>query len=197
MTEGDAPSDAALARRAVDGDAQAFAAIVARYKAQLYRLVRRYVHDDADAYDLLQQAYVAAWLSLSRYDTSRSLRTWLQTIALNKCRDHARKIKVRQLFFGIASIDEAANLAAERPSAEDDLLRDERQRALAIAITALPRQLKEPLLLTVFGELSQADAGRQLGISVKSVETRIARARRKLGDALMQSSFNGSKQNDA
>lgn len=196
MTKGDAPSDAALARRAVDGDALAFAAIVTRYKAPLYRFIRRYVRDDADAYDLLQQAYVSAWLSLSRYDTRRSLRTWLQTIALNKCRDHARKMRVRRLLFGIGLIGEASNVADQRPSAEDELIRDERERALATAIAALPRQLKEPLLLTVFSELSQADAGRQLGISVKAIETRVARARRKLADVLDQT-FNGRNDDDA
>lgn len=184
MTEGDALSDAALASRAVDGDTQAFAAIVARYKAPLYRFIRRYVRDDADAYDLLQQTYVSAWLSLARYDARRSLRTWLQTIALNKCRDHARKIKVRRLLFGIGLVGQATNVADQSPSVEDELIRDERERALATAIAELPRQLKEPLLLTVFGELSQAEAGRQLGISVKAIETRIARARRKLADAL-------------
>lgn len=186
MTEGDAPSDAALARRAVDGDARAFAAIVARYKAPLYRFIRRYVRDDADAYDLLQQTYVSAWLSLSRYDTRRPLRTWLQTIALNKCRDHARKMKVRRLLFGIGLVGEASNVADQSPSAEDELLRDERERTLATAIAELPRQLKEPLLLTVFGDLDQAEAGRQLGISVKAIETRVARARRKLADVLEQ-----------
>lgn len=191
MTDGDAPSDAVLARRAVDGDAQAFAAIVARTKAPMYRFIRRYVRDDADAYDLLQQAYVSAWLSLSRYDTSRSLGTWLQTIALNKCRDHARKMKVRRLLSGIGLVGEASNVADQRPSAEDGLIRDERERALATAIAELPRQLKEPLLLTVFGELSQAEAGRQLGISIKAVETRIARARRKLADVLAQSPVGG------
>ena len=184
MTEGDALSDAALASRAVDGDTQAFTAIVARYKAPLYRFIRRYVRDDADAYDLMQQTYVSAWLSLSRYDARRSLRTWLQTIALNKCRDHARKIKVRRLLFGTGLVGQATNVADQSPSVEDELIRDERERALATAIAELPRQLKEPLLLTVFGELSQAEAGRQLGISVKAIETRIARARRKLADAL-------------
>lgn len=187
MTKGSALSDETLVRRAVDGDAQAFAAIITRYKAPLYRFIRRYVRDDDGAYDLLQQSYVSAWLSLPRYDTGRSLRTWLQTIALNKCRDQARRLKVRRLLSGVGLVGEASNVADQRPNAEDELLRDERERALATAIADLPRQLKEPLVLTVFGELSQADAGRQLGISVKAVETRVARARRKLADVLEQS----------
>lgn len=184
MTADDAPSDAVLTERAVHGDAQAFAAIVARYKGPLFRFIRRYVGHADDAYDLLQQTYVAAWSSLSRYDPERPLRTWLQTIALNKCRDHARKIRVSRLLFRVGLGDAAGHVADHRPSVEDDLLRDERLRALSTAIAELPRPLKEPLLLTVFGDLSQAEAGRQLGISAKAVETRVARARRALADRL-------------
>lgn len=189
--------DAVLAGRAARGDEQAFASIVARYKALLYRFIRRYVHDADDAYDLLQQTYVAAWSSLSRYDPERPLRTWLQTIALNKCRDHARKVKVRWLLFGFASGDAAADVVDQRPNAEDGLLRDERLRALSTAIADLPRQLKDPLLLTVFADLSQADAGRQLGISAKAVETRVARARRALAEQLGNASENGEDHGDA
>lgn len=196
MSVGEEPSDAVLASRATDGDAQAFASIVARYKVPLYRFIRRYVRDDDDAYDMLQQTYVSAWLSLSRYDTNRPLRTWLQTIALNKCRDHMRKMRVRRLLFGNESIDEASDVVDQRSGAEDDLLRDERQRALASAIADLPRQLKEPLLLTVFSELSQAEAGLQLGISAKAIETRVARARRRLAQVLEQSSI-GASHDDA
>ena len=173
-----------LVGRAVEGDARAFASIVSRHKAPLYRFIRRYVGNEDDAYDLLQQTYVAAWSSLSRYDPERPLRTWLHAIAINKCRDHARKLKVRRLFFGTGSSAEIVNVADPQPNAEDLLLRDERADALASAIVELPRQLKEPLLLTVFGELSHAEAGRRLSISVKAIETRVARARRRLAETL-------------
>lgn len=195
MSGGDAPSDAVLVGRAVEGDARAFAAIVSRHKAPLYRFIRRYVGNDDDAYDLLQQTYVSAWSSLSRYDPERSLRTWLHAIALNKCRDHARKLKVRRLFFGTGASAAVANVADPQPNAERLLIRDERERALAAAIVDLPRQLKEPLLLTVFGAMTQAEAGRQLGISVKAVETRMARARRRLAQAL-EHVISGSKNDE-
>lgn len=177
-------SDAILTGRAARGDERAFAALVARYKEVIYRFIRRYVGEPEDAYDLLQQTFVSAWLAIARYDTRRPLRTWLQTIALNKCRDHGRKMKIRRLFFGVRGDGEAEKVADQRLNAEEDLIRDEALRALNAAIAGLPRQLKEPLLLTVFGDLSQSEAGRQLGISAKAVETRISRARHKLAETL-------------
>jgi RNA polymerase sigma-70 factor (ECF subfamily) len=57
-------------------------------------------------------------------------------------------------------------------------------RALAKAIATLPASIKEPLLLQVFEELSQAEIGRTLGISEKAVETRIRRARLMLAERM-------------
>lgn len=184
-------SDAILTFRAARGDERAYAVIVARYKVLLYRSIRRYVGDPDDAYDLLQQTYVAAWLAMARYDIRRPLGTWLQAIALNKCRDHGRKMKIRRLLFGVGSDEDVQQFPDQRPNAEEDLLQDEQLRALNTAIAGLPRQLKEPLLLTVFGELSQSEAGRQLGISAKAVETRISRARRRLAELLDQTDDTG------
>lgn len=184
MSGGDELSDAVLVERALAGDDRAFATIVSRNKTPLYRFISRYVGNDDKAYDVLQQVFVSAWQSLARFDRGRPLRPWLNRIALNKCRDHARRMRVRRLFFGVPSILDIIEVPDLALNAEDKLLRDERQRALATAIIDLPRQLKEPLLLTVFAGLTQADAGRQLGISVKAVETRIARARRRLGENL-------------
>ncbi len=184
MSGGDELSDAVLVERALAGDDRAFATIVSRNKMPLYRFISRYVGNDDKAYDVLQQVFVSAWQSLARFDRGRPLRPWLNRIALNKCRDHARRMRVRRLFFGGPSTLDMMEVPDLALNAEDKLLRDERQRALATAIIDLPRQLKEPLLLTVFAGLTQADAGRQLGISVKAVETRIARARRRLGENL-------------
>ena len=190
-------SDAILTGRAARGDERAYAVIVARYKVVLYRSIRRNVGDPNDAYDLLQQTYVSAWLALARYDTKRPLRTWLQAIALNKCRDHGRKMKIRRLLSGVGSVEEAEHFPDQRLNAEGNLLREEQLRALNMAIAGLPRQLKEPLLLTVFGELSQAEAGQQLGISAKAVETRISRARRRLAELLDQTNETGEQHEDA
>ncbi|WP_415492074.1 RNA polymerase sigma factor, partial [Brevundimonas diminuta] len=66
-------------------------------KAGLYRFVRRYVGDADETYDLVQEAYAAAWLAIRRYDPERSFEAWLRTIAINKCRDWSRRRKIRRL----------------------------------------------------------------------------------------------------
>lgn len=177
-------SDAQLAARAVKGDRPAFNLIVRRYQEPLYRFIRRYVGDADEAYDLLQETFVSAWQALGRYDPERPAGTWLRQIAINKCRDWGRRRRVRQFFYGAASLD--ATQAMSDPAAAATVVDTDEAllSALDRAIAALPAQLKEPLLLTAFEGLSQVAAGQALGISAKAVETRLYRARKLLADAL-------------
>lgn len=152
----------------------------------LHRFIRRYVGDDSEAQDLLQETYTAAWMAIGRYDPTRSFETWLRTIAVNKCRDWGRKRTVRRLITGVAGLEgrEVAELPEEAPSGE--VLIDDRRRLAAVdrALADLPGDIKAPLLLSVLEHRSQAEIASILGISIKAVETRIARARRKLAAAL-------------
>lgn len=175
-----------LPARAAAGDPEAFERLVLATKASLYRLVRRYVGDADEAYDLVQETYAAAWLAIRRYDPRRPFEAWLRTIALNKCRDWSRRRKVRRWLLGAAPLDAPEALAAPDP-ARDAAETHELAQALARlegAIAALPANLKEPLLLTALEQRSQAEVAAILGLSVKAVETRVARARRKLAERL-------------
>lgn len=185
MTSDPAPtSDEALATRAASGDEQAFAALMGRHKEVLYRVARRYVGNGDDAYDIVQQSFLSAWGGLDRYDPARNFAAWLRSITLNKCRDNARRVAVRRFLMIPVTASLADNVADPQLSAEEQLIAREELATLDSAVARLPRALKEPLLLTVFAGLTQADAGRELGITVKAVETRVYRARRALAEAL-------------
>ena len=183
--------DGALAIRAADGDEQAFEALVGRHKVALYRLARRYVGDADDADDIVQASFVSAWGALKRYDPTRGFAAWLRTIALNKCRDHGRRAVVRRLLMIPVAASTVDFIADPQPGAEAELIAQEELAILNRAIVRLPRALKEPLLLTVIAGLSQAEAGRELGISAKAVETRVYRARRALMEAIAKGGRSG------
>lgn len=186
MTASAAPTDATLVQRALDGDQRAYTQLVGRHKEAVYKLIRRYGADADEAYDLSQQTFIAALRSLRRYDARRPFTTWVKTIALNKCRDWSRRAAVRRILLSPLSLDSSAVDAVPSTllDAEADTLAQERQGALAAAVAALPKALKEPLLLTAIDGLSQREAGDVLGVSVKAVETRVARARKMLARRL-------------
>jgi len=175
-----------LPARAAAGDRAAFSDLMRQTKAALFRFIRRYVGDEQDAHDLLQESYAAAWLSLWRYDPSRPFEAWLRTIALNKCRDWSRRRFVRRLVRGTTDLSspEALSVPDGTERADEQIERAGKLARLNEEINLLAPHLKAPLLLTAIEGRSQSDAAEILGISIKAVETRIARARRRLFDAL-------------
>jgi RNA polymerase sigma-70 factor (ECF subfamily) len=179
-------SDSALARAAAGGDDRAYSLLVRRHKEGLYRLLRRYTGDADEAYEAVHEAFIAAWGALRRYDPERSFGAWLRTIAINKARDRGRRMLVRRVIFGSAGLDDAEVRAAADlgPGADAAIIEDQQAARLDKAIGRLPAALKEPLLLTAFDGYSQAQAGEILGVSAKTIETRVYRARKLLAEQL-------------
>jgi len=179
-------SDAELAGRALGGEQRAFSLLMSRHKAATYRFIRRYGVEAEEAYNLVQQTFVSAWAALRRYDPRRPFTAWLRAIALNKCRDWSRRAAVRRFLFSAVPLESAAagSTPDSDPGAEAHAIERQRQDAMAAAIAALPKGLKEPLLLTVLDGFSQKETARLLGLTSKAVENRVARARNQLTKAL-------------
>jgi len=93
---------------------------------------------------------------------------------------------VRRRLFGASPLSEGPEPAWRDPSplSDEALIERERLARLEQAIAQLPRNLKEPLLLTVLEGLSHKEAADALGLSAKSVETRVYRARKRLAEQL-------------
>lgn len=172
--------DAALIRGARAGDSGAQRALVERYRETVYRLARTATGDSEEAFDIAQEAFVAAFGALSRYDPERSFKAWISAITLNKCRDWARRRAVRR-FIGLPMPEQAADwIADDAPSAETLAADRAELAAAARAIAKLPASLKDVLILCTIEGLSQQETSMTLGISLKAVETRLYRARQKL-----------------
>ena len=178
-------TDGELAALALAGRDAAFAAILARYREPIYRLIRASTGDSGEALDLTQETFVSAHNALKRYDQTRALRSWLARIAINKCRDWARRRTVRRLFFRATPLDEAAHsIRDHEPDAFEVASERQELERVTKAIADLPMSLKEPLLLRTIKNMSQGETALTLGISEKAVETRVRRARAQLSARL-------------
>ena len=186
MTDDGAPPDSELATRAAAGDQRAYAELVRRHQDGLFRLLRRYCGNPDDAYEAAQEAFIAAWAALARYDPGRPFSSWLRTIAINKARDRGRRAAVRRLLFGTRAFEDSGALDQPAPGQGADAALIERQEVIALdrAISQLPPGLRAPLVLMAFDGLSQREAGDVLGVSAKTVETRVYRARQILAARL-------------
>jgi RNA polymerase sigma-70 factor (ECF subfamily) len=177
-------SDAELATLALAGGDAAFGEIVRRYRDTLYRLVRMNVADADEALDLVQESFLSAHRALGRYDPERSMRSWLAAIAINKCRDWRRRRVVRRLFAFARPIEEAGTMAADLPAPDVAAADRQQLERVSRAIAELPATLREVIVLRGVEGLSQAETAEILSVSAKAVETRLARARGRLGQLL-------------
>src|SRR5687767_13858963 len=138
--------DGALVARARRGERGAFDEIVKRHQRGLWRLVRRYVKNDADAADVSQQAFVRAYRALDRFRGEASVRTWLFRIginvALNHVRDHAREEPSD-------TAGDDVTVGAEAPRA---IMAAQRTRDLRRAVAELPPKQRMVLELRVFDD---------------------------------------------
>ncbi|WP_369059796.1 RNA polymerase sigma factor [Caulobacter sp. 73W] len=176
----------------MNGVERAFTELMRRHKQSLFRFVVRYVGAEDAAYEIVQESFVSAWLAIARFDPNRSFIVWLRAIAFNKCRDYGRRGKTRRAVFAEAANDQIAAEVYPDPAASPERVAvdNDQLRRLDEEIRRLPEPLRQAFLLAGFGELTVREAAEVLGVSVKTVEMRLYRARGQLTKAL-QMSFEG------
>lgn len=177
--------DNELVALSLAGRDRAFGQIVRRHRDILYRIAFASLGNADDALDAVQDIFVAAFLALKRFDERRPLRPWLAAIALNRCRDLARRRRVRRLLAFALPIDAMVEAVAQDDPGADVAAadREELQRTMR-AVSRLPTALREPLVLHTVEGMSQAETAEALGVSEKAVETRLRRARLRLREDL-------------
>ncbi|WP_066110595.1 MULTISPECIES: sigma-70 family RNA polymerase sigma factor [Sphingomonadales] len=172
--------DRELASLALTRHQPAYRELMRRHKAPVFRLISNSIGDPVEALDLVQDTFVSAFAALARYDGDRPFKLWISRIALNKCRDWARRRKVRSFFTFAQPIEAADEHHNEDPDAFREVAAKSELRRTEAAINQLPFALREILVLRGIEELSQSEAALTLGISEKAAETRLYRARTQL-----------------
>jgi RNA polymerase sigma-70 factor (ECF subfamily) len=145
----------------------------------LLRYLRAALHNDANAEDALQRAFVALWKSAGTYSGSASVRGWLFTIARNAA-FRASKKEREQLVEPepLARLGDRAGWGSDTPESLLDAL--ERRDALERSLSALPLEDREILLLRDVEGLPGDEAAAVLGVSVAAMKSRLHRARLRL-----------------
>lgn len=173
------PDDAALATRAALGDRQAFGLIAERHGPALLRFARTMVRDADEAQDVVQEALVAAWLNIDRFDGRSSLTSWLFGITVNKSRDLRRRRRPTPVLPEVL-VDAEQVADGSSGGSEGALFRAD----LAEALAGLPERQRASWLLTQVEGLSQAEAAVALRMTPDAVRGQVARARRALSERL-------------
>lgn len=160
--------------KAAGGDDEAFSLLVTRYKGYLMAVILPIVRDPDQAQDVLQETFWQAYRSLPGF-RGGDLKIWLARIAAHKAVDWCRRAERRRAEMTVASPEEHGKAGSR--SAEDECLAAMTKSRLAVLFDNLP----PPYRLTMAGYLFEGKSYRQLayeaGITVKTVESRLYRAR--------------------
>lgn len=161
----------------LQGDKQAYAHIINKYKNKVYALLLRMVNRPEDAKDLTQECFIKAYNYLYSYSQTHAFSTWLCRIAINLCIDSQRKKKRENEYLQSKMNDE--DLFDER-SPETHFLKRESETELHRLISELPESYRMVLLLRYVHDLSCQEIGDLLNLSANTVQVRLFRARVKL-----------------
>ncbi len=181
----DAPDDAEIVRRVLNGDINAFSLLMTRHQRRVMAIARRHVRPE-DTGEVCQEAFVRAWQSLARFQGSGSFRAWISAIAVRTSYDYWRR-KYRNREMTAASLSEAGQREISRRTAEDAAARfeaeAERRDAAALLRRVLDRLSPEDRMvveLVHLEEKSVKEAAALLGWTAANVKIRAFRARKKL-----------------
>ncbi len=161
------PSDAQLVRRIKDDDEHAFKQLYYRYYEKLFKFIRRRVEDDDVAKELAQILFVRTWQGRERLAADQAIKSYLYKIATNLIIDFFRK-KGREQFTALDEVE--TDLSAEPDQ------RFELEEMIDRAVNSLPEPLQTVFKLSRFKDMKNSEIAAELGVSVKTVESRMTRA---------------------
>ena len=170
--------DTILAKSIKKGNREAFRILFDRYYKKLLDYAVTYTHDLHEAEDIVQQTFITLWNNRLKINTEKSIKSYLYRITYNTYIDIYRKQKRSDSFF-----NELKEQVLRERITEDPEILEKRITKLKNTIEILPEQCKKVLYLNKFENLKYKEISEQLDISIKTVESHMYTAYKKIRKA--------------
>ena len=175
-------SDVELVHRILDGDDSAFSELVKKYQKPVHALVWRKIGDFHIAEEITQDTFLKAYQKLPTLKKPQRFTSWLYVIAANNCKMWLRKKRLQ-----MQSLEETNSLQLEKATYSRYVIEENEQTTAETkreVVKQLLAKLQESdrtiITLHYFGEMSAADIGTFLGVSVNTIKSRLRRAQQRL-----------------
>ncbi len=169
---------------ALDGNQDAFADIVYAYQDSVYNLCYRMLGERGEAEDAAQEAFLRAYLNLTRYDAARSFKTWLLSIASNYCIDRLRRRRLQWMSLDDEPVADRLALHSDDPEPEPATLNKEQSAAIQVLLNDLSPDYRAVVVLRYWYDYSYAEIADIMDTTESAVKSRLFRARQALADKL-------------
>ncbi len=182
-----ASEDAEWVKKAQAGDTRAFDRLVTKHRGKIYAMILNMVKNEADAWDLSQEAFIKAWKALPKFEARARFSTWLFRISHNVVYDWLRKRRIvgdgelNDEVFDANRIDPGAATAPQHDKRPDEALeQSELREQIRDAIAKLSEEHREVILLREVQGLDYKEIAEVTHNSIGTVMSRIHYARKKL-----------------
>jgi RNA polymerase sigma factor (sigma-70 family) len=180
--------DLQVVQRAVSGDSDALTKLFARDRQRLFRLASALLHNNEDAEDALQDAFLSAYVNLKSFEGRSHFSTWLTRIVVNSALMYRRRQQTRRHLW-LQDSDICAkqwlSLAADRrPDPERTYASVEARGVIESQISELSPLLRSAFYLRHIGQLSAFEASEVARTRVSTIKSRTTRARQRLAHLL-------------
>jgi len=185
-------TDAAIMLRVRDGDDAAFNYLIEKYQRPIVHFMFRMVHNQAVAEELAQEVFLRVYRSRASYRAEAKFTTWLYRIAtnlgVNHARDHKHEKAAQNLYLDQpdAETGSTPDVADSRSNVEQDLVREERLRAIRQHVMALPERQRNAVLMHKFQEMDYKQIGEVLKLSESATKSLLFRAYQTLRERLKE-----------
>lgn len=168
----------------IEGNSNAFAVLVDRYKDLVFSLALKMVKNREEAEEVAQDTFIKVFKSLSQFKGDSKFSTWIYKVAYNTCLDRLKKNKREQ---HVVSIDEFnSNQIKSLDNALDSMEDEERAQAIQDCINLLPSDDAFLLTLFYFEEQSLEEIANVVNLTANNVKVKLFRSRKKLTTILKE-----------
>ena len=180
--------DQELVVRVQQGDNKAFDLLVLKYQLRLSKLVSRFLRNQSDVPDVVQESFIKAYRALPNFRGESAFYTWLYRIAINTAKNHlvsqSRKNPANSIDVQDAEDYGASEWLKEYASPEREALASELEATIQQAMGDLPSDLREAITLREIEGLSYEDIAEVMDCPIGTVRSRIFRAREAIDSKL-------------
>ena len=167
-------TDAELVGRSQRGDREAFARLTARWQGRAYALAYRLTVDADEADDITQSAMLRAYKGLAGFNGRSSFSTWFHRVVVNLCRDRQRALRRREKTIHVLS-ESRRSAPRSVPPPDEAGERDDMGRTVALAVAALPEDMREVVILKYYQGLKLVEVAEIVDAPLSTVKSRLAR----------------------
>lgn len=172
-------TDLEIVSRVLSGEVALYEIIIRRYNSYLFRIGRTYTFNHADTEDLMQETYLSAYTSLSKFENRSSFKTWLVKIMLNHCYHRKQKFSFQKEVMTESFKQETAipMFANHNNDTDKTITNKELGRVLENALQQIPENYRIVFSLRELNGMNTNEASEALNISESNVKVRLNRAK--------------------